>query len=91
MSITENSQVVTGHATGSLQSIPCSFPNCDCAEPKLHIGARAIAVRIFGEASQDRAVFRTKGLPIQRRGGRLVLRECVAKAFIEGRLKSGQR
>lgn len=69
------------------RSIPCRFPNCDCPEPRLHIGAVKIAQRLFGDASAARSIFTMKGLPIQKIGWRLLLRECVAKAFIEGRLK----
>lgn len=68
----------------NLSSVPCSFPNCDCPEPKIHMGAACIAKR-FREAT--RKVYRTKGLPIQRMGSRLFVRECAAKAFFEGRLK----
>lgn len=65
-------------------SIPCSFPHCDCPEPKLHMGAAGIAKR-FREGT--RKIYRTKGLPIQRMGSRLFVRECAARAFFEGRIK----
>jgi hypothetical protein len=67
-----------------LGSIPCGFPNCACPEPKLHVGARSIGLRL---RMPTRKVYRTKGLPIQHWGAGLVVRECAAKAFIEGRLK----
>ena len=67
----------------NLSSIPCGYPNCTCPEPKLHIGAVNIGKR-FGMT--PRAVTSTKGLPLQRRGWKLFVRECVAKAFFEGRL-----
>lgn len=69
------------------RSIPCRFPNCDCPEPRLHIGAVKIAERLLGDASAFRPMYTTKGLPIQKMGSRLFVRECAAKAFIEGRLK----
>ena len=65
----------------NIAAVSCNFPNCHCPGPKLHIGARAIGKRL---GMTERQIFRTKGLPIQRRGSRLILRECVAKRFIEG-------
>jgi hypothetical protein len=67
-----------------IESIPCNFPHCNCPEPKLHIGAAAIGKRL---RMRTRQVFGAKGLPVQRWGVRLVMRECAAIAFIEGRLK----
>lgn len=69
-----------------LNQIQCSFPRCDCPEPRLHFGAVDIAKRLVGDAAKWREMYRTKGLPIQHMGSRLFVRECIAKAFIEGRL-----
>lgn len=71
----------------NLTSIPCSYPYCNCREPKLHIGAAQIAARLLNDASRSNEIYDWKGLPKQKFGCRLMMRECVVVAYLEGRLK----
>jgi hypothetical protein len=78
-------------AVPTLRDIPCTYPNCDCPEPKLHMRAPAIAKRMFRSEDKWKKVYTTKGLPIQRMGSTLYLRECAAVAFFEGRIGPVER